>query len=89
MGSNSILFILSFVITFQLVPEFEWEKTHTHTYTHTQHGNIIVLFLLTEESGLKSVIFLVSSCGCEAVTLKKEERMEIFEKRQLRRIFGP
>jgi len=58
-------------------------RTHAHTHTHTQHGNniIIVLFRFREESWLNTAVLLVASNRCEAVTLKEEQRMGIFEKR--------
>lgn len=64
--------------------------TNTHTHMHRQHGNIIsiVLFFFKEESWLNTALLLVASNRCEAVTLKEEQRMGIFEKRQLKRIFG-
>jgi hypothetical protein len=77
-----ILFIVSFVTIFQLeIYIHAHTHTHTHTCTHRQHGNIIsiVLFLLREESWLKTVVLLVASYGCEAVTLKEEQIMRIIE----------
>jgi len=98
MGSSDLLLILRFVKIFQLFLEFDWKNrcthahthAHTHTHTHTQHGdNIsIVLFLFREESWLNTAVLLVASNRCEAVTLKEEKRMGIFEKRQPKRIFG-
>jgi hypothetical protein len=39
----------------------------------------------------KTIIFPVVLCGCEtwSLTLREENRLRVFEKRELRRIFGP
>jgi hypothetical protein len=48
----------------------------------------IVLFLFREESLLSTIVLLIASNRCEAVTLKEDQRMGKIEKRQLKRIFG-
>ena len=70
---------------------------HLSNYNHKMHNiyslHIFTIFLL-QNSKIKvyrSIILPVALYGCEtwSLTLRKERRLRVFEKRVLMRIFGP